>query len=149
MADDLPHLDFAVLGEPLNQLLLATGHMIAREWPHHYQTVLGARELLVMLLRTSRMTYLSALYLGAEMPPDPLRLPEFCATLPILNRSILDTLFNAMFLLEDIPTKVPWFWEAEWRETRLELDRLNAQYGILPKWQPWLTEFFDGASKHG
>jgi hypothetical protein len=138
-----PNLDFAVIGEPLNKLLLAVGHKLAREWPQRYQAVLGARELMVMLLRTSRMTYLSGLYLGAEKPPDPLRLPEFCATLPVLNRSLLDNVFNVMFLLEDVPARVPWFWEAEWRETRLELDRFVAEYGTLPQWQPWLNELRD------
>lgn len=133
-------LDFNVVGEPLNKLLLAVGNKLNREFPQRYSNVTGARELFVMHVRTSRMTYLSALYLGADKPPDPLRLPEFCISIPVLNRSILDSLFTTMFILEDVPNRVAWFWESDWRETRLELDRCTAEYGKLPEWQSWLAQ---------
>jgi hypothetical protein len=132
-------LDFAVLGEPLNKLLIATGNKLTREWPARYSNCTGARELFVMHVRTSRMTYLSALYLCADRPPDPLRLPEFSVSVPMLNRSILDSLFTILFILEDVPSRVEWFWESDWKETRLELDRYIAEYGGLPEWQVWLN----------
>lgn len=143
--------DFSVVGDPLNKLLLAVGNKLSREWPQRYSNVLGARELFVMHVRTSRMTYLSALYLGADKPPDPLRLPEFCTSIPVLNRSILDSLFTIMFILEDVQSRIAWFWEADWRETRLELDRYIAEYGSLPEWQTWLarlTEHCDTGIAH-
>lgn len=93
-----------------------------------------------MHVRTSRMTYLSALYLVADNPPDPLRLPEFSTSIPVLNRSIMDSLFTIMFILEDVPNRVAWFWESDWRETKLELDRHTAEYGNLPEWQSWLAQ---------
>jgi hypothetical protein len=86
--DELKPIDFSVVGDPLNKLLLAVGNKLSREWPRQYVNITGARELFVMHVRTSRMTYLSALYLGADKPPDPLRLPEFCTSIPVLNRSI-------------------------------------------------------------
>lgn len=138
--DEPKAIDFSVIGDPLNKFLLAVGNKLTREWPQHYANVTGARELFVMHVRTSRMTYLSALYLGADKPPDPLRLQEFCTSIPVLNRSILDSLFTIMFILEDVPTRVAWFWEADWRETRLELDRYIAEYGSLPEWQTWLAQ---------
>lgn len=121
-------LEYNVIGEPLNKLLLAVGNKLSREWPQRYSNVVGARELFVMHVRTSRMTYLSALYLAADKPADPLRLPEFCSSIPVLNRSILDS-FTIMFILEDVPSRIAWFWESDWRETRLELDRYVAEYG--------------------
>lgn len=133
-------IDFNVVGEPLNKFLLAVGNKLSREWPQRYWNVTGARELFVMHVRTSRMTYLSALYLGADKPPDPLRQPEFCTSIPVLNRSILDSLFTIMFILEDVPNRVAWFWESDWRETKLELDRYMAEYGNLPEWQSWLAQ---------
>ncbi len=136
-------IDFSVLGEPLNNLLIATSNKLAREWPKSYSNVTGARELFVMHVRTSRMTYTSALYLGADKPPDPLRLPEFCSSIPVLNRSILDSLFMIMFILEDVPGRIAWFWEADWREMRLELDRYIEEYGSLPEWQLWLSQLSD------
>jgi hypothetical protein len=102
--DETKPLDFTLIGEPLNKLLIATGHKIMREWPTRYSNVTGARELFVMHVRTSAMTYRSALYLCADKPPDPLRLPEFCISIPVLNRSILDSLFTVLFILEAYQT---------------------------------------------
>lgn len=133
-------LDFEVIGEPLNKFLLAVGNKLSREWPQRYWNVTGARELFVMHVRISRITYISALYLGADKPPDHLRLPEFCASIPVLNRSILDSLLTVMFLLEDVPNRVAWFWESDWRELKLELDRYMAEYGNLPEWKTWLAQ---------
>jgi len=85
--------DFAVIGEPLNKLLIATGNKLSREWPAKYQNVTGARELFVIHLRTAHMTYLSALYLGRDkLPSDGARPVEICVSLPVLNRAVLDSL---------------------------------------------------------
>jgi hypothetical protein len=54
-------IDFAVVDEPLNKLLIATGNKLSREWPAKYYNVTGARELLVMQLRIAHLTYRSAL----------------------------------------------------------------------------------------
>jgi hypothetical protein len=133
-------IDFAVFGERLSKVLIATGNKLTREWPLKYREVTGGRELLVMHIRAAHTTYLSALYLGGDVPPDPRRKPEFCATLPVLNRSLLDSLFSILFLLEDLPSRCEWFWEADWKETRLDLDRFTAEYGHAPDWQPWLKQ---------
>lgn len=149
--DEPKEIDFAVFGERLSRLLIATGNKLSREWPAKYQNVIGGRELFVMHIRAAHTTYLSALYLGGDVPADPRRKLEFCATLPVLNRSLLDSLFSILFLLEDVPSRCEWFWEADWKETRLELDRFKAEYGQLPEWQPWLNrlaEHCDSGMSH-
>jgi hypothetical protein len=133
-------VDFKVFGEPLNKLLIAVGYKLAREWPLKYREVIGARELLVMYVRAAQQTYLSSLYLCGDLPRDPNRKPEFCISLAPVNRSLLDSLFTLIFVLEDLPNRCEWFYEASWRETRLELDRLVAEYGEQPDWQSWLKE---------
>ncbi|SRR5712692_2803115 len=133
-------LDFKVIGEPLEKLLKATGNKLEREWPQRYRNVTGARELFVMHLRAAHMTYLSVLYLCGDIPPDHRRKPDFCVCLPVLNRALLDSLFAVLFLLEDLPNRCEWFWEADWKETRLELNRYQAEYGNLPEWQTWLAQ---------
>jgi len=133
-------VDFQVLGRPLNDLLIATGNKLSREWPAKYREVIGARELLVMNLRAAHKTYLSALYLCGDKPPDPRREVEFCVCLAPVNRALLDSLFTIIFLLEDLPCRCQWFYEAGWRESRLELDRHVAEYGHLPEWKGWLSE---------
>jgi hypothetical protein len=37
------NIDFSVIGEPLNNLLIATGNKLSREWPSKYYNVTGAR----------------------------------------------------------------------------------------------------------
>lgn len=134
-------IDFKVIGEPLNRLLIAVGNKLSREWPGRYQNVLGARELFVIHLRIAHMSYRSALYLGGDIPADPRRLHEFCVSLPLLNRSILDSLLTVLFLLEDLPNRYAWFRESDWRESRLELDRYLAEYDNLPGWKPFFEDF--------
>lgn len=136
-------IPFAVIGEPLNKLLLATGHKLSREWPARYQNVLGGRELFVVHVRAARLTYISALYLGGDVPPDPLRLKEFSVALPLLTRAVLDSLLTILFILEDVPQRCAWFREADYKEAALELERLRAEYGGSsdPKWNLFLKDF--------
>jgi hypothetical protein len=139
-ADESKNVNFKVIGDPLHKLLIALGNKLSREWPAKYRNVTGARELFVMHVRIAHLTYLSALYLCGDIPPDPRRKPEFYVSLPVLNRSLLDSLFTVIFILEDVPSRSEWFWEADWKETRLELDRYTAEYGHLPEWQTWLEQ---------
>jgi len=43
--------------------------------------------------------------------------------------------------LEDLPARCAWYFKADWRETRLEGQRHQAEYGHLPEWQDWLARF--------
>src|ERR1700733_6702298 len=105
-------IDFALLGEPLNKLLIATGDKLSREWPPKYSSLPSAREMFVMHVRVAHMTYRSALYLGGDIPPDERRLPQFCVSMCVLNRAILDSLFTILFILEDLPNRCIWFRES-------------------------------------
>ena len=138
--DEKTPLDFKVVGESLDKLLVALGNKLSREWPAKYNHAAGAPELFVMHLRIARMTYRSALYLGGDTPVDPRRLPEFSVSLPVLNRSILDSLFTILFILEDLPSRCAWFHEADWKEIRLDLDRYTAEYGTKPEWKNYLED---------
>ena len=139
--NELEPLDFSVVGDALDYLLKAVGHKLSREWPARYQTLPGARELFVIHIRTARMSYRSALYLGGDIPADTRRLPEFAVSLPLLTRAILDSLFTILFILEDVPARCELFREADYREARLELDRYVSEYGSRPEWQEHLQQF--------
>jgi hypothetical protein len=138
--DEPKPIDFSVVGEPLNKLLIATGNKLSREWPAKYQNVTGARELFVMHLRIAHLTFLSALHIGGDATADERRLPELSVSLPVLNRAILDSLFTVLFILEDVPNRCAWFRESDWRESRLELERYIAEYGNLPEWKKYLED---------
>ncbi len=131
-------IDFKVIGEPLDSLLAALEHKIEREWPARFASVSGARELFLLTLRTANATYRSVRWLCAEKPSDPDRRLDYCVSVPPLNRTILDHLFTIVFVLEDLPARCRWFFKADWRETRLELERYKREYGHLPEWQDWL-----------
>jgi hypothetical protein len=136
------NVGFAVMGVPLNTLIVQLSTKLSREWPEKYDSLTGIRELFVMHLRAAHLAFLSAHYLVVETPPDPRRLPEFCTTLPLLNRAILDSLLTILFFLEDLPARTALFRESDWRETRLELERYRAEFGSNPNpnWQDYLRK---------
>jgi hypothetical protein len=131
-------LDASVITEPLDSLISALGNKIEREWPARFAQIRGARELFLLTLRIADVTSRSIRWLSAEKPRDPARMPEYCLSVPPLNRAILDNLFTVLFVLEDLPGRCDWYHKAAWREQRLELDRYIAEYGHLAEWQEWL-----------
>lgn len=129
-----------VITEPLDKLLTALAFKIEREWPAHLQNIRGARELLLLTLRTADVTYRSIRWLSAEVPPNPHRKLEYCLSSPPLNRTILDNLFTVLFVLEDLPSRCVWYYKAAWREERTELQRYLREFGHRPEWQDWLSQ---------
>ena len=138
--DEPKLINFAVIGEALNKLLIATGNKLSREWPNKYQNVAGARELFVMHVRVVHMTYRSALYLGGDIPDDSRRLPEFSVSLPVLTRAILDSLLTIFFILEDVLQRCAWFREVDWKEAHGEFKRYRTEYGHIPEWKSDLED---------
>lgn len=122
----------------MDSVVAALGYKIEREWPTRFAHIQGARELILLTARTADVTSRSIRYLSAEKPPDSARRPEYCLSVPPLNRTILDNLFTVLFVLEDLPGRCAWYHRAAWREERLEFDRYMAEYGDLPEWQEWL-----------
>lgn len=131
-------LDFEVLVTPLDSFLSALEHKVEREWPERFVKEAGARELILLTLRAAIATYRSVRWLCADKPPDPHRRLEYAISVPPLNRTILDNLFTVLFVMEDPSTRCKWYFRADWRETRLELNRYKNEYGHLPEWRDWL-----------
>jgi len=132
-------LDASVITEPLDSMVAALGYKLEREWPANRTNILGARELLLLTLRTADVTSRSIRWLCADKPVDSNRRLEYCLSVPPLNRTILDNLFTVIFVLEDLPARSLWYHRAAWREERIELNRYRAEYGRLPEWQEWLA----------
>jgi hypothetical protein len=63
---------------------------------------------------------------------------DYVLLVPAINRTILDSLFNVVFMLEDLPTRSGWFYESGWRETKEQMEREKAVYAGLPEWQEYL-----------
>src|SRR5207249_1718878 len=73
---------------------------------------------------------------------------EYTLILPPLNRTILDSVFSVVFMLEDVGARSRWYHESGFREAREELDRYRKQYGGTPEWEPWLRRYED-MLRHG
>jgi hypothetical protein len=134
----VPNLDARVILEPLDALLAALENKIEREWPTRFRGVLGAPQLVLVTLKTANVTYRSIRFLCADKPADTFRKPEYSISVPPLNRTILDNLFTLIFVFEDLPKRCEWYFKADWRESRLELNRYQAAYGADPNWQDWI-----------
>jgi hypothetical protein len=132
------YVDFSVILNPLDSLLAAIENKIEREWPAQFRGVLGARELVLVTLKTANITYRSIRFLCAEKSSDPFRRLEYGISIPPLNRTILDNLFTLIFIFEDLPSRTRWYFRADWREARLELERYQAEFGNIAVWQEWL-----------
>jgi len=65
------------------------------------------------------------------------------AILPAVNRTLLDCLFNIVFMLEDIESRSIWFHKSGWREQKLELNKWKIEYASDPEWDEWLKKLGD------
>jgi hypothetical protein len=85
-------------------------------------------------VKVSANTYHTVRHLCAERPPDPNRKLEYAISVPPLARTILDSVFNVAFLLEDFPDRIAWYLRSGWREAFEEHQRYAATYGGSPEW---------------
>jgi hypothetical protein len=131
-------LDFAVIRSDLDNVLASTANRIHREPPGALSSVPGAREFLLTTVKMVDNTYRTIRFICADKPRDPDRRPSYAISVPALNRTILDSLFTVVFMLEDLPARCQWYQKAGWRALSEELNRWRRDYGHLAEWKPWL-----------
>jgi hypothetical protein len=145
-------LHMGLIQEKLDTLAQATVNKIEREWPSQYRHLPFAQSFFALSLKLARHTYRTVFYLCADQ-----RLGEhdwrweYTLCLPAVNRTLLDSLFNIVFMLEDLEPRSAWYFQSGWRETRIEYQRYQMQYGSDPAWTPWLDgakAFLDQGSQH-
>jgi hypothetical protein len=133
-------LDFAVIGEAFDTLVKGTTNRADREWP----AKLGGQShamLFTFALKTAYWTYAASKYLVADKPQDATRRQEFAASVPPLTRTILDLLFNVVFVLDDYPARLCWYFDSGRREVETKITRYKKSYSGDPRWTRWLTNF--------
>jgi hypothetical protein len=135
-----PDLEFRVVGEPLSSLAEATILKLEREWPHAYEQVGGAQLVFRLQTQLAFTTYRSIIYLSAERPADFARKVSFASSAPPLSRSILDTIYSIVFLLEDLPSRVAWYYSSGWREMWEMYERHRGRYAGRQEWADWLQD---------
>jgi hypothetical protein len=134
----LPSLDFGAIQKELDSLLIAVPNKIDREWPPALSKNGLAQTMLHTTALVSANTFKSIRFLVAQKPVDPSRRLEYALSTPPLTRTILDSLFNVVFLFEDFTKHSKWYFKSGWRELRQEHERYTATYGGDPDWKDWL-----------
>lgn len=134
-------LDYAVIAEPLTSLAEAVALRLERDAPREVVAIDGGQPLFVLLARLAQITFHSVAYLCAEKPVDAARPIEFASSAPPLLRALLDELFTVVFLAEDLPARIAWYYRAGWREALENYERYRIEYAAEPNWDQWLTDW--------
>jgi hypothetical protein len=135
-------IDFRIFGPQIDSLLIAFANTIEREWPAKWKE-LGHAQLLVMgSVNLSATTYQLVRFLCKDIDQyrDPWQKREFITAVPLLTRSILDSLFTLVFLFDDVPSKAELFVRGGWREMCEATDRAERKHRSKPKWTKYLRE---------
>lgn len=134
-------IDFRIFQPKVDSLCKNMIHKIEREWPKEQAHLLMAQGFFLVTLKVAHNTFETVCYLCADK-----RLKQhdwkwrYVLVLPTLNRTILDSVFSVVFMLEDLPGRSQWFHESGWREVRREVDEQRKEYGSDPEWSEWLDK---------
>jgi hypothetical protein len=110
------------------------------EWPAKLQHLNFAQGSLVMNVRYSRDVFRAIRNIFSD-EREPRWTWNELLMMPAVNRTLLDALFNQIFICEDFEKRSLWYHQSGWREQKLELDRMKDEYGKDPKWTQKLSEY--------
>ena len=127
-------LDYA-FWKKINDLTVALKNLVERNSPDKILNIPGWHPFLLVATRTSQFIYESISYLSADSPPDPLRKLEFGICTSPLIRSLVDLLFTIIFIRENPRSRIKWYHQAGWRETKEILETLEGRYGSNQDWK--------------
>lgn len=139
MADNIA-LPFGTIRTQLEEILIAVGNKLEREWPRKWNAYPEAAVVLRGTIAVTENTYHTVRILCADPHPHPSVRPEFVVSVPPLARTVLDSLFTVVFLFEDLPVRMKWYLKSGWRELSQEHDRYRQTYGTDPAWSEWLSK---------
>jgi hypothetical protein len=140
-------LDFEVIERPIDTLLAAVANKIERECPTALSRVPWSQALFLVTVRVVNVTYRTIRFICADKPKEHASRVEYSISVPPLNRSILDSVFTVMFILEDPQERCGLYFKAGWRESRLMYEKCLSTYGNSHDWTPWLGAVLDHLQK--
>lgn len=143
---EMPPLEYGKIKGEVRNLPEAVFNKLDREWPAHWPSEQGPKDLLRGLVRTSQFTYRAALHLVAD-DPDPSRKPQFAIALPPLVRSLLDILVTLVLLFDDFAANSRWYFRSGWRELKEASERGHSLFAGDPVWTKWLNELAPALDK--
>jgi len=131
-------LDYQKYGDDLARLFEATANLLEREWPAKYRQIDSARVTFFQSIRIAINTFNTIMFISADIPKDPHRKPAFAVSLAPLTRTLFEQLITFVFMIEDIPTYIPWLFKTGYREYWIELEHCLQYHGTAAEWQPYI-----------
>ena len=147
LSKDKEALDYRKYSDDLARLFEATANLLEREWPQRYKHIDSARTIFFQSVRIAINTYYTIMFIAADIPKDPHRKPAFALSLAPLTRTLFEQLITFVFMIEDIPTYIPWLFKTGYTEYRIQLDHTLQYHGTLAEWQPYIRELKDQLKK--
>ena len=129
-------VDFKVLNEPLQnvyaEILAGARKLSGPRIPPESPIIIRLH------LEICYSAYQATRYLYADVPEDPKRKPQFLVVGPPIQRSMLDGLFNIVYLGLDLKKATREYYRGAWKETLQYYRRHKEKYGHNPEWRDWL-----------
>jgi hypothetical protein len=95
---------------------------------------------LSLMTNVVRVTWDSVRFLCANTVDRPGRRLEFDVAIPPLSRTILDAIFNVVFIFDKPSVNARWYCAGGWREAAELQSRLTARYGAREDWKEFLKD---------
>jgi hypothetical protein len=139
MDQETPTLPFGSFHGELDTVATAVKNKIRLQWPNKWNPPDGAPTALQASVAVAQNTYRTIVFICSEEQEAGRRL-EFSLSCTPLLRTILDSVFSIVYLLQDVPVRTTQFYRGGWREMREELDRYSGKYGTDPNWSEWIAK---------
>jgi hypothetical protein len=134
--EDIPAMDYKMIQDTLEKLCEATANLLEREWPKHYR-VDSARVVFFQSLRIAINTYATIFYIIADIEEYG-RKKVYALSLPPLVRTLFEQLITFLFLMQDIPTYIPWLFKTGYTERRIQLEHVEQYHGGKANWDQYI-----------
>jgi len=142
MGKEKGEMDYKLIQDTLEKLMEATANLLEREWPKHYQHVDSSRVVFFHSLRIAINTYNTIFFIIADEEYFGRR-KVYALSLPPLVRTLFEQLIAFIFLIQDIPTYIPWLFRTGYNEDRIQLAHVQKYHGADPAW----TDYIDHLKK--
>lgn len=129
--------DYKVIQETLERLCEATANLLEREWPAKYERVDSARVTFFQSLRIAINTYNTIFFIIADEEYYGRR-KIYALALPPLVRTLFEQLIAFIFLIQDIPTYIPWLFKTGHTEHIIQLRHVQKYHGMKPEWTDYI-----------
>lgn len=130
-------LDYKLVQDTLEKLMEATANLLEREWPQAYRQIDSSRVVFFHSLRIAINTFNTIMFIVAD--DDYIaRRKVYALSLPPLVRTLFEQLIAFIFLIQDIPTYIPWLFRTGYNEDRIQLAHVQRYHGADATWNEYV-----------